>query len=148
MKTFIISTILLTSGILFTNTVSAQQKVVPVQNKAVKKMDQKNTTGSSSENVTLTNSTNNDAGTKMGQDNSSPTNSKGNVQSENPYNATRDDAEYNQKKMDWIKNNPDKYKAKSGNPNLKFITEAELNALPENEKSAILADEENYIIIR
>lgn len=148
MKTFIISTILLTSGVLFTNTVLSQQKVVPVENKAVKKMDQKNSTVSASENVTLTNSTNNDAGTKMEQENLAPTNSKGNLQGENPYNATRDESDYNQKKMDWIKNNPDKYKAKSGNPNLKFITEAELNALPENEKSAILADEENYIIIR
>lgn len=148
MKTFIISTILLTSGVLFTNTVLSQQKVVPVENKAVKKMDQKNTTVSVSENVTLTNSSNNDAGTKMEQENLAPTNSKGNLQGENPYKATRDESDYNQKKMDWIKNNPDKYKAKSGNPNLKFITEAELNALPENEKSAILADEENYIIIR
>lgn len=67
---------------------------------------------------------------------------------DNPSNATRDAIDYQDKKIQLIKENPEAYKKYSNNPNLTILTESELNALPIEEQTRILADEINYLIIR
>ena len=121
-----------------------QELVKPVPNKGVKKAETKTT--NTSGNVVLQSSDPN-ATTKAEAEGVVPVVKSGHVES-NPYKVQNDSPEYQNKKAEWIKNNPEKYKAISGNPNLTILTEEQLNAFSSEEQARILADEANYLIIR
>jgi len=121
-----------------------QELVKPIPNKGVKKAETKTT--NTSGNVVLQSSDPN-ATTKAEAEGVIPVVKSGHVES-NPYKVQNDSPEYQTKKAEWIKNNPEKYKAISGNPNLTILTEEQLNAFSSEEQIRILADEANYLIIR
>lgn len=121
------------------------------QTKELAKPEQKTEAKKSKANTNLngdlnTDGTNTSSKTKI-EEFGTPNNSTP-VVNENPYNATKDQSDYQAQKIQWIKEHPKAYKKYSGNPNLVILTETELNALSADEKSRILADEANYLIIR
>lgn len=146
MKKGFYPTILCLGFLFFTNISFSQELVKPVQNKAQKQAEVRNVPDDQS-------GTN--AGQTTGETNGSikgagdPTIEKvGDKDLSNPSNSTQDKTNYQTKKSEWIKNNPEKYKAVSGNPNLQILTEDELHLLPADQQAVIVADEVNYLIIK
>jgi hypothetical protein len=120
--------------------------VKPVPNVGIKKAENK-TTNTSVNNTAQTTDPNSTTKAAAEGQNISSVAKTGHIES-NPYKTQNDSPEYQTKKAEWIKNNPDKYKAMSGNPNLIILTEEQLNLLSAEEQARALADEENYLIIR
>jgi len=133
---------------LFNQSVNAQAQelVKPIPNKVgVKKGNNKVEPSST---TTSPNNQEQSSKTKFEEENSTPVVTTPKIVNDNPYNATRDVDVYQDKKAEWIKNNPEKYKVASGNPNLTILTEEQLNTYSSEEQARILSDEINYLIIR
>lgn len=147
MKKGFYPTVLFFSFLFCSTTVTFSQELVkPVQNKAQKQAEVRNVPDNQSgSNTSLTTGETNGSIKGAGDPSIEKLEKK---DLSNPSNATQDNPNYQEKKANWIKNNPEKYKAVSGNPNLQILTEDELHLLPADQQSVILADEVNYLIIK
>ncbi len=151
MKKGFYPTILCLGLLFFTNNSFSQELVKPVQNKSVKQAEIQSVSPSGTSSSSESNPTKMELYQQNTGNQSNNQTQQTSIDSSipvNPSDATRDDANYQELKSEWIKKNPEKYKTVSGNPNLQILTQSELLLLPADQQALILADEINYLIIK
>lgn len=146
MKTLLLGSTIFTFILCFSVESNSQQLARPIPNKVAQKQASNKKTESNSTNQSVS-GTKSEL-TKGESENLESAPSRIQKESNPAPLATKDSDDYQAKKNKWIAENPEKYKALSGNPNLVIMTEEELKKLPADEQTKILADVENYIIIK
>lgn len=146
MKTLLLGSTILSFILFFSAESNSQELAKPIPNKVAQKQASPQKTESNTSNESISGKK---SDLTKGESNNSGTTPTRIQKESNPAPlATRDSDDYQAKKSKWISENPEKYKAHSGNPNLVIMTEEELKKLPSEEQTKILADEENYLIIK
>lgn len=146
MKSLLLGFTVLSFVLFFNGVTIAQELAKPIPNKVAQKQA---TIKNGAPNDDSSSTTTKSGSHKKNELDSSNSSSQVETKTKEVTNlATKDNDEYQAKKIKWISENPEKYKAMSGNPNLVIITETEFQVLSTEEKSKILANPDNYFIIQ